>query len=83
MGTGAHPGERRPTAGLYELRLNGQRVGDQILAPKWTNYRTRVQYRTHDVTIRSSYTGLHGGGRIVGVCSQTVGHRRLPRRQRG
>jgi alpha-L-rhamnosidase len=28
--------------GLYELRLNGQRVGDHLLAPEWTDYHTRV-----------------------------------------
>lgn len=36
--------------GLYELRLNGKRVGDHVLAPEWTDYRTRVQYQTIDVT---------------------------------
>ena len=36
--------------GLYELRLNGQRVGDQLLAPEWTSYRKRVHYQAHDVT---------------------------------
>jgi alpha-L-rhamnosidase len=36
--------------GLYELRVNGRRVGDQLLAPEWTNYRKRVQVQTHDVT---------------------------------
>jgi alpha-L-rhamnosidase len=36
--------------GLYELRLNGQRVGDQLLAPEWTSYGKRLQYQTYDVT---------------------------------
>ena len=36
--------------GLYEARLNGQRVGDQVLAPDWTDYRKRVQYQAYDVT---------------------------------
>ncbi|HOB74476.1 MAG TPA: glycoside hydrolase family 78 protein [Phycisphaerae bacterium] len=36
--------------GVYELRLNGNRVGDQILAPEWTNYHKRIQYQTYDVT---------------------------------
>jgi len=36
--------------GLYELRLNGQRVGDHLLAPEWTDYHRRVQYQTYDVT---------------------------------
>ncbi len=36
--------------GLYEARLNGQRVGDFVLAPGHTDYRKRVQYQTYDVT---------------------------------
>lgn len=36
--------------GLYELRLNGQRVGDAVLTPGWTSYEHRLQYQTYDVT---------------------------------
>ena len=36
--------------GLYEVRLNGQRVGDHVLAPDWTDYRKRVHYQAYDVT---------------------------------
>lgn len=36
--------------GLYELHLNGQRVGDQLLTPGWTSYDKRLQYQTYDVT---------------------------------
>jgi alpha-L-rhamnosidase len=36
--------------GLYELEINGQRVGDQLLTPGWTSYRHRLQYQTYDVT---------------------------------
>jgi alpha-L-rhamnosidase len=36
--------------GVYEARLNGQRVGDLQLAPGWTDYRKRVHYQTFDVT---------------------------------
>jgi alpha-L-rhamnosidase len=36
--------------GLYELRINGRRVGDQLLAPEWTNYRKRLQVQSQDVT---------------------------------
>jgi alpha-L-rhamnosidase len=36
--------------GLYELRLNGHRVGDAELAPGWTDYTRRIQYQTYDVT---------------------------------
>ena len=36
--------------GLYELSLNGSRVGDHQLAPGWTDYSKRIQYQTFDVT---------------------------------
>jgi len=36
--------------GVYEVHLNGSRVGDRILAPEWTAYDRRIQYQTCDVT---------------------------------
>lgn len=36
--------------GLYEIEINGQRVGDHALAPGWTSYHHRLRYQTHDVT---------------------------------
>lgn len=42
--------------GLYEVFLNGRRVGEDRLAPGWTDYHKRVQYQTYDVT------GLLGRG---------------------
>ncbi|MGH3352698.1 MAG: family 78 glycoside hydrolase catalytic domain [Nocardioides sp.] len=36
--------------GVYELRLNGERVGDTELAPGWTAYDKRIDYQTYDVT---------------------------------
>ena len=36
--------------GLYELWINGQRVGDHLLAPEWTCYDKRIMYQTYDVT---------------------------------
>ncbi|MEV7085312.1 alpha-L-rhamnosidase [Streptomyces sp. NPDC093085] len=36
--------------GLYEAHLNGRPVGEDRLAPGWTDYDRRVQYRTYDVT---------------------------------
>ena len=36
--------------GLYELHLNGRRVGDHLFAPDWTDYKKRVRYQTYDVT---------------------------------
>jgi alpha-L-rhamnosidase len=36
--------------GVYQLQLNGEQVGDQVLAPGWTDYRKRIQHQTYDVT---------------------------------
>lgn len=36
--------------GLYEAYVNGTRVGDDVMAPGWTDYHTRVEYQVHDVT---------------------------------
>jgi alpha-L-rhamnosidase len=36
--------------GVYEVELNGQRIGDHVLAPGWTSYHHRLRYQTHDVT---------------------------------
>jgi alpha-L-rhamnosidase len=36
--------------GVYIARLNGQRVGDDVFTPGWTEYRKRVQYQVYDVT---------------------------------
>lgn len=36
--------------GVYVPYLNGARVGTQVLAPGWTDYNSRIQYQTYDVT---------------------------------
>lgn len=36
--------------GVYEATLNGQRVGDFIMAPGWTSYHNRIQVQSYDVT---------------------------------
>ncbi len=48
--------------GLYELYLNGQRVGDQLFTPGWTSYNKRLQYQTYDVTAL-----LKPGANVVGA----------------
>ncbi|MFJ7996333.1 alpha-L-rhamnosidase [Streptomyces sp. NPDC096310] len=48
--------------GLYEAHLNGERVGEDRLAPGWTDYGKRVQYQTYDVTAL-----LRSGGNALGV----------------
>lgn len=36
--------------GLYELYINGQKIGDQVLAPCPTDYSKTIKYNTFDVT---------------------------------
>jgi alpha-L-rhamnosidase len=36
--------------GIYELNLNGKRVGDYFLAPEWTDFAKRLRYQEYDVT---------------------------------
>ena len=46
--------------GTYELFLNGKRVGQDVMAPGWTDYRERVLYQTYDVTQM-----LKGGSNVL------------------
>ena len=36
--------------GIYEARLDGEKIGDFCLAPGVTDYKKRIQYQTYDVT---------------------------------
>jgi alpha-L-rhamnosidase len=36
--------------GVYEVSVNGQKAGDQFLAPGWTDYPRRLQHQTYDIT---------------------------------
>ncbi|MCR3750705.1 family 78 glycoside hydrolase catalytic domain [Lentzea californiensis] len=48
--------------GVYELLINGEPVGEDVLAPGWTSYHVRLRYQTHDVT-----ASLRPGPNAVGV----------------
>ncbi len=75
------------TLGIYELHLNGQRVGDEFFAPGWTDYRKRAYYRAYDVTSRIKaganalgawvadgwYSGYIGFGLLTGIGTEHVG----------
>jgi len=51
VGAGVRKARIYATAlGLYELELNGKRVGDSYFAPGWTSYKHRIQTQTYDVT---------------------------------
>ena len=36
--------------GTYVARINGKKVGDQVMTPGWTAYRKRLQVETYDIT---------------------------------
>ncbi|WP_066630770.1 alpha-L-rhamnosidase [Labilibacter marinus] len=36
--------------GLYQLFINGNKVGDQLFTPGFTSYKKRLQYQVYDVT---------------------------------
>jgi len=48
--------------GLYEAYLNGQRVGEDVFSPGWTDYKKRVQYQVYNVTDL-----LHEGSNRLGA----------------
>jgi len=58
--------------GLVECSINGQRVGDDVFVPGWTDYRQRVQYMVYDVTSLIS-EGQNVIGAILGD-GWAVGH---------
>ena len=51
--------------GIYEAYINGSKVGDQKMAPGWTNYSDYIQYQTYDVTDMLK-AGDNAIGAIVG-----------------
>lgn len=51
--------------GLYELYINGNKVGDQVLAPAPTDYSKNVFYNTFDVT-KMLQNGENAIGTILG-----------------
>jgi alpha-L-rhamnosidase len=88
----AAPRVRRATVyatalGIYELHVNGRRVGDAYFTPGWSDYRLRAYYNTLDVTglVRSGanvigaivaegwYSGYVGYGLLVGYGPNRVG----------
>ena len=51
--------------GLYELFINGHKIGDQVLAPGPTDYNVGVKYNTFDVTAVLK-NGLNAIGTTLG-----------------
>jgi alpha-L-rhamnosidase len=71
--------------GYYEMWVNGQKAGDQVLAPEWTNFDKRVQYQVYDV---SKYlpvgdnvlSAVLGDGWYLGMLGPTKWHADYPLR---
>lgn len=73
--------------GIYELHLNGKRVGDAYFAPGWTDYRQRAYYNAYDVTemlvtgdnaigtwvADGWYAGYVGFGLLTGIGTEKCG----------
>ena len=58
-------------AGLYELTLNGEKTGDEFLAPAFTQYDMNIMYQSYDVTKlieqgENVITATLGGGWYMG-----------------
>ncbi|UKS28841.1 glycoside hydrolase family 78 protein [Paenibacillus sp. HWE-109] len=51
--------------GIYELELNGVRVGDWEFTPGWTSYRHRLQVQSYDVTAALQQGELHTIGAVL------------------
>ena len=55
--------------GVYEMRLNGARVGDAVLTPGWTDYARRIAYQTYrrdpSASAGRQRPGGAAGGRLV------------------
>ena len=51
--------------GLYEIYLNGDKVGKDFMAPGWTPYHTRIETLTYDVTDQLQ-KGKNAIGAIIG-----------------
>jgi alpha-L-rhamnosidase len=73
--------------GIYELHINGHRVGDARFAPGWTDYHQRAYYNTYDITdlvkrgrnaigawlADGWYSGYIGFGLLTGIGTERIG----------
>ena len=71
--------------GYYEIGVNGEKAGDHVLAPEWTDYNKRLQYQVYDVS-RNIHEGENvifatlGDGWYLGMLGPTKWHADYPRR---
>ncbi|MCP1103221.1 alpha-L-rhamnosidase [Aequitasia blattaphilus] len=71
--------------GIYELMLNGEKVGEDYFAPGFTSYRNQLQYQTYDVTgqlqEKNCLVVVVGGGWAVGSFTYKRRNRVYAKRQ--
>ena len=64
--------------GLYQLFLNGKKVGDEYFTPGWTSYNKRLQYQVYDVTgmlqQRNAIGAILGDGWYRGKIGYVIPH---------
>jgi alpha-L-rhamnosidase len=51
--------------GLYEMQINGNKIGEQVFTPGWTSYHNILQYQVYDLTDMLK-TGTNCVGVILG-----------------
>lgn len=59
--------------GVYEISMNGERVGEDYMTPGWTSYHKRLQYQSYDITrylqAENEITLTVGNGWYKGILS--------------
>ena len=58
--------------GLYELYLDGERVGNEYLTPGCTDYNRWIQYQTYEVQFRNEQKKFFLGEIRSGSCRQQL-----------
>ena len=64
--------------GLFEVRLNGQRIGEDQFVPGWTDFKKQIQYLSYEVTDQLR-EGKNAAGAILGdgwYCGYLSGRKR-------
>ncbi|HIT89016.1 MAG TPA: family 78 glycoside hydrolase catalytic domain [Candidatus Merdenecus merdavium] len=71
--------------GVYELFLNGNKVGEDYFAPGFTSYKHQLQYQTYDITKQlknqNRLVAVVGGGWAVGSFTYKRRNRVYAKRQ--
>ena len=68
--------------GIYEAMINGERVGDFVMAPGWTSVQNRMQAQSYDVTEllaeQNELVVTVSGGYVTDMGFRSIMYRRQP-----